>query len=296
MTAYASRVGPLARTQGGLIAVLLGLALAGWLITDWRMAGMDAGPGTDLGALGFYTSAWVVMMAAMMFPSIVPMVLVYRTVERRRRATHRGSTSMFVAGYLALWTVFGLFAYALFVGVRSLSIGALSWHRGGPYFAGGVLLVAGIYQLTPAKDACLTRCRGPLQFLTRAWRDGPIGAFRMGVEHGAWCVGCCWALMAALFALGIMSLAWMLFIAALIAIEKLLPWKVPANRTIAAVLTALAVAVALVPASVPGLTLPGSPGARRAMSTMGGGAMPKTMPHATKAKRHAMSQMGANPP
>jgi predicted metal-binding membrane protein len=300
MTAYARRMGALSRGQGGLIAGLLGLAVVGWLITDRRMAGMDAGPGTDLGTLGFYTSAWVVMMAAMMFPSIVPMVLVYRMIERRRRdrprATARGSTSTFVAGYLASWTVFGLLAYALFAGLRSLSIGALSWHRGGPYLAGGVLLAAAIYQLTPAKDACLRRCRGPLQFLSHAWRDGPVGAFRMGVEHGGWCVGCCWALMAALFALGIMSVGWMVFVAALIAIEKLLPWKVPANRTIAAVLTGLAVAVALVPASVPGLTLPDSAAAQRAMSMMHGGAMQETMPPGQKTNGDAMGRAGVTSP
>jgi predicted metal-binding membrane protein len=139
--------------------------------------------------------------------------------------------------------------------------------------AGGVLLAAAIYQLTPAKDACLRRCRGPLQALSLAWRDGLAGAFRMGIEHGGWCVGCCWALMASLFALGIMSVGWMVFVAALIAIEKLLPWKVPANRTIAAVLTGLAVAVALAPANVPGLTWPGSAAAKRAMRTMHSGTM-----------------------
>jgi predicted metal-binding membrane protein len=212
------------------------------------------------------------MMAAMMFPSILPMVLTYRLIDRRRHdspsAVALGSTSLFVAGYLAAWTGFGLLAYAVFVGVRSLSIGAFTWRQGGPYLAGAVLLAAAIYQLTPAKDACLRRCRGPLQFLTHSWRDGPVGAFRMGVEHGAWCVGCCWALMAALFALGIMSLGWMVFVAALIALEKLLPWRVPTNRTIAGLLAVLALAVALAPSDVPGLTLPDSVAAQRAMSAM----------------------------
>jgi predicted metal-binding membrane protein len=289
-------MGPGARGQGALVVGLLGLALVGWLITDRRMAGMDAGPGTDLGTLGFYTSAWVVMMAAMMFPSIVPMVLVYRLIDRRRRdraRVRRGSTSLFVAGYLASWTGFGLLAYALFIGVRSLSIDAFSWHRDGRYLAGGVLLAAAIYQLTPAKDACLRRCRGPLQFLTHAWRDGLGGAFRMGVEHGGWCVGCCWALMAALFALGIMSVGWMVFVAALIAIEKLLPWNVPANRAIAGLLTVLAVAVALAPADVPGLTLPDSAAAQRAMSTMTQGG---TMPPGRTTDGEQMGRAGANPP
>jgi predicted metal-binding membrane protein len=272
MAVYARRRGALDQSQEGLVALLVGMAIVGWLITDRRMAGMDAGPGTDLGSFGFYISSWVVMMAAMMFPSIVPMVLVYRLIERRRRElqqlTRRGSTTLFITGYLVSWTVFGALAYALFVGVRSLSIGVFSWHRGGPYLAGGVLLAAAIYQLTPAKDACLRRCRGPLQFLTDAWRDGPLGALRMGIEHGAWCIGCCWALMAALFALGVMSIGWMLLIAALIAIEKLVPWKTSATRTIATALTALGMAIALVPSHVPGLTLPTAASATRAMSQM----------------------------
>jgi predicted metal-binding membrane protein len=199
------------------------------------------------------------------------MVLVYRTIERRRNARPRpiptGSTSLFVTGYLASWTLFGLLAYALFDGLRSMRIGAVSWHHGGPYLAGGVLLAAAIYQLTPAKDACLRRCRGPLGFLTKAWRDGPLGAFRMGVEHGLWCVGCCWALMAALFALGVMSVPWMILTAGLIALEKLLPWKTLANRSVAVVLVSLGLGVALAPRHVPGLTLPDSRAAQ-AMHSM----------------------------
>jgi predicted metal-binding membrane protein len=268
---------PISRGQLALIGALLVLAAIGWFVTDRRMAGMDAGPGTDLGTLGFYTSAWVVMMAAMMFPSIWPMVLGYRFVARRRvelgHTFESGSTALFVLGYLAVWTGFGFLAYGLFDGVRSLSIDALNWHHGGPYLAGGVLVVAAIYQLTPAKDVCLTRCRSPFEFLTESWRDGRIGALRMGAVHGAWCVGCCWALMAALFALGIMSLGWMVFVSAIIAAEKLLPWKAHVNRVVAVALAALGVAVALSPSSVPGLTLPDSAAAQRAMSRMGGGGM-----------------------
>ncbi len=215
------------RSGAGVFASLLGLAALAWLLTRERMVGMDAGPGTDPGGLGFYVVSWVVMMGAMMFPSIVPMAVAFEVVQRRRE--DRGSVNravsswMFLGGYLLTWTAFGLLAYGLYVGVRSLSIPALSWHRGGPYLAGGVLLAAAIYQLTPTKDACLRRCRSPLDFVLAHWRDGPVGALRLGVVHGAWCVGCCWGLMAALFALGVMSLTWMLAIAGLIAIEKLLP-------------------------------------------------------------------------
>jgi predicted metal-binding membrane protein len=273
-----------ARFQVGLLASLLALGALAWLLTRQRMLGMDAGPGTDPGTLGFYVVSWVVMMAAMMFPSIAPMVLTFGFVQRRRRdrgAVDRVVSSwVFVAGYLLTWTVFGLAAYGLYVGVRSLSIGELSWHRSGPYLAGGVLLAAAIYQLTPVKDACLSRCRAPLDFVLTHWHEGPSGALRMGVVHGAWCVGCCWGLMAALFALGVMSVPWMVAIAGLIALEKLLPRKELANRLVATTLVALAFGVSLAPQHVPGLTLPDSPQARAAMHSMPGmhsvgGAMPQ---------------------
>jgi predicted metal-binding membrane protein len=257
----------------GLVASLFLLAVVGWAVTDDRMRGMDAGPGTDLGTLGFYLTAWVVMMAAMMFPSIWPMVLIYRRVQRGRaeqgRETVAGATSLFVSGYLVTWTAVGLVAYAVLEAGRSLSIDALSWDRGGPYLAGAVIVAAAVYQLTPLKDACLTKCRSPLMFVLTAWQPGRLGALRMGIEHGAWCVGCCWALMAALFALGVMSVGWMVFIAALIATEKLLPWKAVANRGIAVLLLVLGLSVAFMPEDVPGLTLPDSAQAMQGMDSTG---------------------------
>jgi predicted metal-binding membrane protein len=248
------------RVQAAALVLLLALAALAWVVTGDRMQGMDMGPGTDLGSVGFYVSVWVAMMAAMMFPSISPMVLTYGLVQRRRTARgateQAGATVAFVAGYLVVWTAFGLAAYGLFEVVRSLSIDALSWQRGGRYLAAGVILAAAVYQLTPAKDACLTRCRGPLGFLTDEWREGRLGALVMGILHGGWCVGCCWALMAALFALGVMSIAWMAFVALLIAVEKMLPWKRAANLGIAVALCLLAIAVAVAPESVPGLAIP----------------------------------------
>src|SRR5437899_2463491 len=231
MTSITHRRG--APLQAGMLASLLILAVVAWLLTRQRMLGMDAGPGADPGGVGFYVVSWVVMMSAMMFPSIAPMVLTFNFVQDRRHAhgaiARTVSSSVFVAGYLITWLAFGLLAYALFVGVRSVSIPALSWHRGGPYLAGAILVAAAIYQLTPAKDACVSRCRSPLDFVLHNWRDGNAGALRMGIVHGAWCVGCCWGLMASLFALGVMSVPWMIGIAALIALEKLLPQKRLAN-------------------------------------------------------------------
>jgi predicted metal-binding membrane protein len=269
-SAVLKRAPPLpAVIQVGLIGLLLALAVVAWGVTDDRMQGMDAGPGTDPGGFGFYVTVWVVMMAAMMFPSIWPMVVMHARLQEGKRergdAVPAGATALFVAGYLLTWTVAGLAFYAVLETGRALSIDALSWDRAGPYVAGGVIVAAAAYQLTPLKDACLRRCRSPFFFLMGAWKPGRLGALRMGVEHGGWCVGCCWALMAALFALGVMSVGWMAFIAALIATEKLLPWKAVANRGIAVLLVALGIAVAFAPEDVPGLTLPGSPEAMEAM-------------------------------
>jgi predicted metal-binding membrane protein len=267
--------------QLGLATLLVILAAVAWGLTDDRMGGMDAGPGTDLGDLGWFIGVWVVMMAAMMFPSIAPMVVMYRRIQEGKREKGQdapvGATAVFVGGYLVSWGAAGLLGYVIVEGVRSLSIDALAWDEAGPYIAGGVIAAAAIYQLTPLKDVCLTKCRNPLMFLLTAWRPGRSGALRMGIEHGGWCVGCCWMLMAALFALGVMSIGWMAFIAALIALEKLLPWKAVANRGIAILLAVLGIMVAFAPEDVPGLTVPGSPEAMRAMETMGmepeGGAM-----------------------
>ena len=259
-----------------LIGALLLLAAIGWLVTDERMAGMDAGPGTDPGTLGFWVTAWVVMMGAMMFPSIAPMVVMYARIQEGKRAKSGspplGATAVFVGGYLLAWSAAGLAGYSILALGHELSPGFLAWDETGPYVAGAVILGAAIYQLTPLKDACLSKCRSPFAFLVTAWRPGRVGAVRMGVEHGGWCVGCCWALMAALLALGVMSVGWMAFVAALIATEKLLPWTAVANRSIATLLAVLGLAVAFAPESVPGLTIPSE-----AMgSGMDGGSMPES--------------------
>jgi predicted metal-binding membrane protein len=250
--------------------VLAGVA---WVVTNDRMGGMDAGPGTDPGTLGFFLGVWVTMMAAMMFPSIAPMVLMHVRIQEGRHERGDpvpvGATALFVAGYFVTWAAAGLVGYGLFQLGKEITGDAFSWENAGPYLAGGVIIGAAIYQLTPLKDVCLRHCRSPFMFLMKHWRPGRLGALRMGLIHGGWCVGCCWALMAALFALGVMSLGWMAFIAALIAIEKLLPWKALANRGIAVLLLVLGLGVAFSSSDVPGLTLPDSPEARQAMQSMG---------------------------
>ena len=235
-----------------VLPLLLLLAASGvaWAVTVDRMQGMDMGPATDLGAFGWFAGVWVTMMAAMMLPSLSPMALAYS-----RRSGYRPpvGTILFAAGYLLVWAATGALAYALVEGIRSLELGFLAWDRAGQYVAGGTLLAAGVYELTPIKARCLRHCRdGGL--LRR--RPGALGALMMGLEQGGYCVGSSGALMAALFALGVMSIGWMVLIAALIAIEKLLPWDVIPSGASAALLVALGLAVVFFPDQVPGLTIP----------------------------------------
>lgn len=241
-------------------AILLGAALATWIVVVQRMRGMDAGPGTDLGGLGWYLGVWVTMMAAMMLPSVAPMVLLFDRIssERARRNTPSVPTWVFTTSYLAVWTVYGLAAYALYRGIRALDLEFLDWSRGGPYVVGALLAIAGVYELTPLKSICLRHCRSPLHFLLGGWRDGVLGAIRMGAEHGAYCVGCCWGLMVVLFALGVMSILWMAVVAALIFAQKLLPRGEMLARIFAVAFVSAGIWIAAAPGTVPGLTQPGT--------------------------------------
>ena len=252
------------RARLGLVALLFALAGLAWWSTVDRMAGMDAGPGTDLGGLGWFLGVWVVMMAAMMFPSVSPTVALYAQMTRRRGLSR---SLLFTSGYLLVGAG-GLAAYGLFHLGTGLLGGDLGWDAGGRWFAGGVLAVAALYELTPLKDVCLEKCRSPLGFLLGTWRDGRRGALQMGAKHAAWCVGCCWALMAALFTLGVMSLVWTALVAALIALEKTLPYGRAVTWATAAV-AALAITLVAAPDTVPGLVVPdGAHGGSHTMDTM----------------------------
>ncbi len=242
------------RVRLGLVALLFALAGAGWWWTVQQMQGMDQGPWTGLGTLGWFVGTWVVMMAAMMFPSVAPTVALYARMTRQRSPL---SPLLFAAGYLVTWAGAGLVAFTLATIVGRASGDLLEWDRAGRWVAGATLVVAAAYELSPLKNVCLGKCRSPLGFLLSAWRDGRRGALEMGVRHGAWCVGCCWALMASLFALGVMSVAWMAFVAGLIAVEKLLPWRRMATYGTAVVLLVLGTLLFTAPEAIPGLTVPG---------------------------------------
>lgn len=253
------------RTELGIVTVLLAATGLAWFSTAERMAGMNAGPGTDLGGLGWFTGVWAVMMAAMMLPSLAPTAAVYAALVRREPSR----MLLFTGGYLLVWSAAGVLAYGLFELGKSLFAGALEWHSGGRWLAAGVLVLAALYQLTPFKRAFLTRCRSPLRFLHVSWREDRSGAFVMGLRNGGWCLGCSWALMAALFALGVMSLTWMVLIAGLVALEKVGPWGHATKVASAAILVVLAVTILTVPHALPGFVVPGSPGSMHAMKAMG---------------------------
>jgi predicted metal-binding membrane protein len=243
------------RVRLGLVAALFGLAAVSWWWTVRQMRGMDQGAWTGLGTLGWFLGIWVVMMAAMMLPSVAPTVALYSRMTRQRSPL---SPLLFAAGYLVTWAGAGLVAFTLAATVSRFSGDALAWDRAGRWVAGATLVVAAGYELSPLKNVCLGRCRSPLGFLLGAWRDGRRGALEMGVKHGAWCVGCCWALMASLFALGVMSVAWMALVAGLIAVEKILPWRRAATYGTAVVLLALGTLLFTAPEVIPGLTVPGA--------------------------------------
>ena len=237
------------RSSGAVVAALAAATLLAWIVSIDAMRGMDAGPGTDLGAFGWFLGVWVSMMAAMMLPSATPIALL---VARLRDGV---AACLFVAGYLVSWTLYGLAAYGAYRALRVAAPSFVAWDAHGPWVAGAALAAAGLYQLTPLKTSCLRHCRSPLGYLLRA-RGGAFGSLRAGAGHGAYCIGCCFGLMLALFALGVMSLVWMAAVAAAILVEKTMPGGRRAAVALAGVLVALGLWVAVRPASVPGLTQP----------------------------------------
>ena len=194
---------------------------------------------------------WWVMMIAMMIPSAAPTILLHARVVRHGQA--RGQiedplvpAAAFAAGYLAIWLGFSALAVALQFALERFGLlhGMMMWSTSRPLTA-GLLIAAGLYQLTPLKTACLARCRSPSEFLTRNWQPGRAGALRMGLAHGAYCLGCCWALMLLLFAAGIMNLVWIAGLAVVVLLEKLAPFGARLSRLTAALLIGVGLYVAI---------------------------------------------------
>ena len=168
---------------------------------------------------------WSVMMVAMMLPSAMPAMVLYGSIVRKNRAAGSAvpSTWIFAAGYLSVWTGFALAAAILQEALDGSGLLTPTIASASPWLTGGLLVLAGVYQWLPFKDACLRKCREPMTFFLMHWRAGVSGAFKMGAEHGLYCVGCCWALMLLLYAAGVMNLLWVALIAAYVLVEKLFP-------------------------------------------------------------------------
>jgi predicted metal-binding membrane protein len=229
-----------------IVASLGGVALAAWAYTIYEARRMNATgvceclrmkmSGPELSSWPPATLIplflmWAIMMVAMMLPSAMPMVLTFATVARNRRRSRRPcvSTSIFIAGYVAIWSAFSALAALGQWWLHRHALLSSAMTSSSTWFGGTLLLGAGIFQFTPFKRACLTHCRGPLEFIMTRWREGNIGALRMGLEHGAFCTGCCWALMALLFVAGVMNILWIAALSLLVCLEKILPARVRLN-------------------------------------------------------------------
>ncbi len=239
----------LKRDRAVVLAGLAGVTGLAWIYLLFAAAEMGPGLGTAMQVrpwtgLDFLLMflMWAVMMVAMMVPGAAPMILLFAAIHRKQRGKQRepgdsfASVSAFAAGYIAVWSAFSLAATLLQWGVEQAALRSPIMVGNSPILGGGLLVVAGLYQWTPLKQACLRHCRSPVHFLVHRRREGNGGAFVMGLEHGAFCVGCCWILMGLLFVGGVMNLLWVAAIAVFVLLEKALPFGVLGGRVTGALL------------------------------------------------------------
>ncbi|MBI2859345.1 MAG: DUF2182 domain-containing protein [Chloroflexi bacterium] len=223
---------PQIRERRAILALLLVFAAAAWFLLAWQSAGM-AGEMTPTAGMSapLFLANWVLMMVAIMFPTAAPMILTFTRIHQGKREQGQAfvPTWIFSGAYLAIWSVAGVLAYGLAIGLERLGEQSEWVMAHAAHIGGGLLVIAGIYQFLPVKDICLSKCRMPVSFVMTSWRDGYKGALRMGIEHGVYCLGCCWLLFLILFPLGVMNVAAMAVITAVIFLEK----STPAGRRVA---------------------------------------------------------------
>jgi predicted metal-binding membrane protein len=231
----------LARRDRVIVAAgLAGIAGLSWVYLLHFSAGMDAMQSMAMPALQPWSAAdfvltfvmWAVMMAAMMTPSATPMILLYAAIIGKSREQHApaAASGAFAGGYLAVWTGFSALATAAQWSLEQAALLSPMMVSASPYLGGALLIAAGAYQMTPLKNVCLKHCRSPVQFISSHWRKGSGGAFRMGLDHGLFCLGCCWAIMGLLFIGGVMNLLWVAAIAVFVLLEKIMPRGVLVGR------------------------------------------------------------------
>jgi len=252
-----AEIDPISFQRNIILGLLLALAAAAWALLVLQGKGADMDMAMDTPTMGLraplFLAIWVTMMVAMMFPTAAPMVLTFHKVQagKRQRGETFVSTWIFVAAYLLVWALSGVVAYIGALGAEAFAAQAALSPATAARVGAMALIAAGLYQFTPLKDLCLAKCRTPLSFIMTSWQDGAAGAFRMGVLHGAYCLGCCWLLFVILFPLGIMNIAAMAAITLVIFAEKTLPWGPAVARTVAAVLIAYGFAVLAEPQLLP---------------------------------------------
>lgn len=252
-----TQTGPIAFQRNVILGLLLALAAAAWAALLWQGAGAEMDMAMDSPTMGLrgplFLTTWIMMMVAMMFPTAAPMIIAFHTVQagKRQRGEAFVSTWIFVAAYLLVWGLSGVAAYAGARAAEAVAERAALSPATAARIGGIVLVAAGLYQLTPWKDLCLSKCRTPITFIMTSWRDGATGALRMGLLHGAYCLGCCWLLFVILFPLGIMNIAAMAVITLVIFAEKTLPWGRAAARAAAVALIAFGFVVVAAPKLLP---------------------------------------------
>jgi predicted metal-binding membrane protein len=245
-------VSPLAVQRNIIVGLLLALTVLAWAALFWQRANADAGMAMASPSMGLsgppFLMIWLVMMAAMMFPGAAPMILTFHQVQVGKRERQPFvSTWVFVAGYLLVWAYAGLVAYAGARMAEALAERVALSPITAARIGGALFIVAGLYQLTPWKDFCLSKCRRPIWFIIRARRGVINDALYMGTAHGAYCLGCCWLLFVILFPLGIMNIGAMAVVTLLVFAEKVLPWSRLTSRAAALPLIAYGAAVIAVP-------------------------------------------------
>ena len=252
-----SQADPLSMQRNIILGLLLALAAASWALLVWQGAGEDMGMAMSSPTMGMraplFLTIWVIMMVAMMFPTAAPMILTFHKVQtsKRQRGEAFVATWVFVAAYMLVWMLSGVAAYVGALIAEAVATHAALSPSTAARIGGTVLVGAGAYQLTPLKDLCLSKCRTPISFIMTSWRDGTAGALRMGLLHGAYCLGCCWLLFAILFPLGIMNIAAMAVITLVVFAEKTLPWGRPVARATAVALVGYGVVVLAAPQTLP---------------------------------------------
>lgn len=251
------RPDPIAVHRDAIFAALVALSVMAWIVLIWRSAAHDAAidmasPSMGLGA-PLFLAVWLAMTIAMMFPAAAPMALTFHKAQSARRKRRQAfvATWVFLTGYLFVWLASGVAAYVGALAAEALATRLdLSAQTSGR-IGGLIFVAAGLYQLSPLKDLCLTKCHTPMSFIMTSWREGTLGALQMGAIHGAWCLGCCWLLCAIMFPLGMMNVAALATVTVIVFAEKTLPWGAAVAQAAGVLIFAYGVLIIIQPQALP---------------------------------------------